>query len=256
VLEAYRKTRLKEVAPATWNSELGHFKAAFAWGLTRNPPVFDKNPWSAVKSVTKPKATIQKYVAPDQIEASQAQGDPFWINTLEFLRVTWCRGGELRRLQWKHVYWSAGHLDFVGPKEKEPKRIPLNIQVANVLNVAKQLRPPASLDSYVFPNRTGGKLSKSTLYYGIRGLGAKALVKLSPHMLRHSGITNALDRGANLYAVQNVAGHSQVTTTQRYVHTDMKAKRQAMETLDATQDKAGPRYISDDPATGDATTGS
>lgn len=239
LLETYKAHRLRHAAPRTWNTELSTLKAVFAWGLTRHPPLYDVNPFVHVKHVAKGKPKIEKYVAPEEIDA--AQGPEFWLNALEFLRVTWCRAGELRRLRWADVNYSIGFLEFKYPKERRNKSLPLTSAVLRILQTAKRLRPDSM---YVFADKGGGMLTRGQVYHGIRNLGKAALVKLSPHMLRHSGITNALRGGANIFAVQAVAGHSEITTTQGYEHTDLREKRRAMEVLESsrlvmTQPEAG-----------------
>ena len=225
LMEGYKQHRLRSVAPRTWNSELATLKAIFGWGLTRKPPYFPEHPCSGVTRVDKGVPTIQKYVAPDEVQAALSYANEFWGNVLEFLRVTWCRSGELRSLKWSNVYWGAGYLEFLAPKERRVKRLPLSSPIIGILNTAKRLDPTSE---YVF-SRNGKPLSKSMLHKEIRALGRKAGVKLSPHMLRHSGITNALAHGASLFAVQAVAGHSNITTTQGYEHTALATKSAAME---------------------------
>lgn len=230
--QQYKLHRLKSVAPRSWNSELTTLRAMFNHGLTWHPKPFEVSPFAGVTRVEKGVPTVEKYVSPSDI--AKADGDPFWLNCLEFLRITWCRGGELRGLKWSDVYYDAGFLEFRAPKERRVKRLPLTRSLVACLAKAKELRGSSV---YVFPHIDGSMMTKLTLYRGISRLGYSAGVKLSPHMLRHSGITNALAAGANVFAVQQVAGHSQVTTTQGYEHTDLRMKQAAM---DAVPPRRGP----------------
>lgn len=226
--EGYRRHRLSHLAPRSWNSEIKTLKAIFGWGLTRRPPYFEISPFAGVRTVDKGEPTVEKYVAPDQIEAAAMSGHPFWLNALDFLRVTWCRSSELCNLRWDRVYWGAGYLEFVRPKEKKSKQIPLTSSILQILAKARELSPEST---YVFEWK-GKPLTRCVLYNHIHGLGAVANVKLSPHMLRHSGVTNALASGAPLVAVQAVVGHSSLQTTQGYVHMALDPKRAAIELLE------------------------
>lgn len=123
-------------------------------------------------------------------------------------------------------------MHFRKPKEKPKtqKRVPITPTVLSILNKAKELSAPSP---YVFP--WGGNLmTRNVLHAHIQGLGEDVGVKLSPHMLRHSGITDALKWGALMASVQAVAGHRLITTTRKYFHSDLVSEKKAMDALDLT----------------------
>jgi site-specific recombinase XerD len=84
------------------------------------------------------------------------------------------------------------------------------------------LSSPAQLTGPLLATVTGGRLRQGHLWELVRRLartaGIEAWEQLSPHSLRHSAITFALDAGATLRDVQDYAGHKDPRTTRRYDH--------------------------------------
>ena len=84
---------------------------------------------------------------------------------------------------------------------------------------------------------TGGRLRQGHLWELVRRLarvaGIGAWQQLSPHSLRHSAITFALDAGAALRDVQDYAGHKDPRTTRRYDHSRDSLDRNAAYTVAA-----------------------
>jgi integrase/recombinase XerD len=84
---------------------------------------------------------------------------------------------------------------------------------------------------------TGGRLRQGHLWELVRRLartaGVGAWEQLSPHSLRHSAITFALDAGASLRDVQDYAGHRDPRTTRRYDHSRDSLDRNAAYTVAA-----------------------
>ncbi len=83
----------------------------------------------------------------------------------------------------------------------------------------------------------GGRLRQSHLWELVRRLartaGVRAWEQLSPHSLRHSAITFALDAGASLRDVQDYVGHKDPRTTRRYDHSRDSLDRNAAYTVAA-----------------------
>jgi integrase/recombinase XerD len=93
-----------------------------------------------------------------------------------------------------------------------------------------RFRQGASFDAPVFPSRRGGgHLHPTAIERLVRKAAQRAGLELavSPHWLRHSHATHALERGAPIHLVQATLGHASVATTGRYLHarpTDSSSK--------------------------------
>ena len=83
-----------------------------------------------------------------------------------------------------------------------------------------ELAAKATVEPWIFLNRNGGKLSRISAWKAIKKYWLKAggIRPISPHTLRHSFATHLIDSGADIRFVQELLGHSDVSTTEKYTH--------------------------------------
>ena len=143
-----------------------------------------------------------------------AYGTIFCIELCRYLCFTGCRKRELLDAKWDHFDIDRRQWRIPTSKNGKPRHIPLSDAVLDVLN---QL-PRFNRCPYVIPNPNTLK-PFNTIYYSWNTARIKAgLSDVRMHDLRHSFASFLINSGRSLYEVQNLLGHSQVATTQRYAH--------------------------------------
>ncbi len=75
-------------------------------------------------------------------------------------------------------------------------------------------------DAILFPSSKGKRINRVTVWKRVKVYAEKAGIskKISPHSLRHSFATHLLDNGADLRVIQELLGHADIGTTDRYTH--------------------------------------
>jgi len=142
---------------------------------------------------------------------------------LETLYATGMRVSEAVNLKRDNVNLEVGFLRCIGKGNKE-RIIPLGkkaiVSVQRFMGVSRPKLLKAKESEFLFLNRFGNKISRQSLWKIIKRYASLARIKKSikPHILRHSFATHLLERGADLRSVQEMLGHSSISTTQIYTH--------------------------------------
>ena len=152
---------------------------------------------------------------------------------LEFLYSCGARVSEVINLKKEDIDLIGGTVKVKGKGRKE-RILPLGEPAIRAIK--KYLDKRKDNSSFLFVNYKGERLSDR----GVRLILGKYIKKLafkfrvSPHTLRHSFATHLLNRGADLRSVQELLGHSSISTTQIYTHL-------SVDRLKKIYEKAHPR---------------
>jgi tyrosine recombinase XerC len=157
---------------------------------------------------------------------------------LETLYSTGIRVSELVGLDENDIDFFGGMIKVQGKGKKE-RLVPIGSHAIKAINEyvdsksksKKDARKKVSRSDPLFLNKFGGRLTARSVARSldkyIKMSGGNLLT--SPHTFRHSFATHLLDKGADLRAVQELLGHSNLSTTQVYTHITTERLRSVYE---------------------------
>ncbi len=161
------------------------------------------------------------------LEATETDG-PLGIRDkamLELLYATGMRVSELITFPIRGFFAREGYVRCIGKGSKE-RIIPVGKraikEVKRYMDEARWKLLRGQRHDVLFVNHRGGPLSRMGFWKILkkRAIAAGVTAPLSPHTLRHSFATHLLEGGANLRDVQEMLGHSDLSTTQIYTSVD------------------------------------
>lgn len=146
---------------------------------------------------------------------------------LETMYATGFRVTEICNLKMADLHADLGLITTIGKGEKQ-RIIPIGeislLYIAKYFNESRPLLIKDENVPYLFVNDHGGQLSRQGIFKLIKSFALKANITkdISPHTMRHSFATHLLENGADLRIVQELLGHSDISTTQIYTHISQK----------------------------------
>jgi len=158
---------------------------------------------------------------------------------LELLYATGIRVSELVTLDVQDIDLHSGTMRVQGKGRRE-RQVFFGNTAARALQTYLAARPPdperGPATGALFLNHRGGRLSTRGVQLLVKKHCQRTNLpaRTSPHTMRHAFATHLLDNGADLRAIQELLGHQQLSTTQKYTHV-------STDHMIAVYDKAHPR---------------
>ncbi|HEX4123777.1 MAG TPA: site-specific tyrosine recombinase [Tepidisphaeraceae bacterium] len=179
----------------------------------------------------KPERSLPKVLSRSQVNQLIAAPDPKSrlytrdVAILELLYASGLRATELCELKLRDTNLQVGAVRVFGKGAKErivPLGKPAAAAIENYLRECRSRLDPDHRSDLLFLSRTGKPMERIGLWMLVEKYGRKSglLKRISPHTLRHCFATHLLGGGADLRIVQELLGHSDISTTQIYTHVD------------------------------------
>lgn len=144
---------------------------------------------------------------------------------LELLYATGMRASEAATVKLGHLNFDLGYIRVIGKGGKE-RIVPVGAAAKkSVQRYLSRVRPQwvkGRSEDALFVTRLGRKMSRQAVWGILKKYSrlVKVKKKIYPHILRHSFATHLLENGADLRVVQELLGHSDISTTQIYTHVE------------------------------------
>lgn len=215
------------------------------WKFLVRRRYIDDNP-AELLSTPKVSQPLRNYLTVDEVfhllEGHQADG-VLGLRDMAMWEIAYGSGvrvSELVGLNLTSLDLAEGWIRVIGKGDKE-RMVPLGRKAVKALGPylsrRSELVRESSEDPALFLNFRGGRLTSRSVQRLLDQhlLRAGLDTSITPHGLRHSFATHLLDAGADLRGIQEMMGHSSLSTTQRYTHVSVD---RLMQVYDETHPRA------------------
>ena len=218
--------RGKEYSDTTLARKVASARSFF--GFLFHEGVIDEDPTDNM-SAPKVGRSLPKALSMEEVDAlldGPAEPSPEAMRDRAMLEVLYASGirvSELVSLDTDDVDLEQGYVRCFGKGSKE-RLVPIHRGASDALGEYVEHGRPQLYskrsDRALFLNRRGARLTRQGFWLILKGAAARAGIttSITPHTLRHSFATHLLRGGAPLRHVQELLGHSSITTTQVYTH--------------------------------------
>ncbi|MCY4262932.1 MAG: tyrosine recombinase XerC [Candidatus Dadabacteria bacterium] len=240
-INAYVSTLYRRNSPASVERKISAVRSFFSYLVRKG--LVAQNPAKLVRTPRKEKR-LPVFLSVDEVfsivDVKDTEKSILSVRDraiLELLYSSGLRVSELAEATLSDLSMGEAVIRVLGKGNKE-RIVPVGSKALSALgeylDIRGELRPSSDR---IFLNSRGGGITTRSLARIIKkyGLVSGISKNVSPHVLRHSFATHLLAGGADLRAIQEMLGHSSLSTTQRYTHLSVE---RIMEVYDKTHPNA------------------
>lgn len=216
--------RDENLTQSSISRKISALKSFFKWACANQ--YIKNNPISFIEQAKLPKHLPKVLSINDIINISKLDLTTTEKVIIELLYSCGLRVSELCDLKINNINLKAQHIICIGKGSKE-RLIPFGDYAKKILISYLEYRENIKINPDTDTKRLlitadGRNLNRQDIYRLIHSIGKTIHKEISPHTLRHTFATHLLDNGADLRIVQELLGHSDVSTTQLYTHISKK----------------------------------
>lgn len=242
IIRGYLSTLFNKNNPASVARKLASLRSFFKYFVKHD--VISSNPAKDVASPKVPKR-LPKFLTVDEVNIllqSPTAAGVLSLRDKAMMEVMYSSGlrvSELVGLDLENINLSEGVVKVLGKGRKE-RIVPIGSKAQTAL--AHYLEKRAELlqnsqSKAVFLNRQGDRITPRSVERMVQKYlaGSGIQKEVTPHVLRHSFATHMLNSGADLRGIQELLGHTNLSTTQKYTHVSID---KLMDVYEKTHPKA------------------
>lgn len=180
--------------------------------------------WQLIPEVLTPEEVDQLLIQPSPTTKKGARDRAI----LEVLYASGLRVSELCQIKLHDVDDTYLRVQGKGGKER---LVPIGSKAINAVDHYLTFREDSDRDQYLFVSKNQKPMDRITIWNMVKAYARQAGIQknISPHTLRHSFATHLLDNGADLRIIQEMLGHANISSTDRYTHVSQTHLREAFQ---------------------------
>lgn len=208
--------------------QMRHLKAGFNFAILRG--LVQQNPFNGIKLRIPERPHV--FITKEELnKITKVETNSILSSIYKFCFFTGCRIGEVINLQFSHCDMNARQLNIQNTatfrtKTGTNRTIPMSESVVRIISEMRKQQ----INEYTFGKRYSSTYISHRFKKAIRQLEMNESLRL--HDLRHSFASHLVLKGVSIYVVQRLLGHSQISTTQRYLHLNNESLKQAINLFD------------------------
>lgn len=224
------------------NIYIRHIKSSFSIALSYG--LIEDDPFKHIKQITVPDK-IRPILTDEELKRLfEIVKEPYMLRFIKFALLTAMRRSEMVHLQWKDIDFEGRRI-HVRSKEDFKTKTRKNREIPLTEAITKVLKTPAfenqsnifllrDQNSYVFCKENGFRITANCISHKFKKLVRMAGLndKICQHSLRGTALTRMALNGMPIYILKEIAGHASISTTQKYLHSNIETMSRFMKEMD------------------------